>query len=48
MKHSERARQVANTRWLELDENIDKYAELYKHPYKSPERKLINSLDENK
>ena len=48
MKASEKGRAVAETRWLELDQNIDKYAELYKHPYKSPERKLINSLDENK
>lgn len=47
MEHSDAARKVAEGRWLELDENIDKYAEMYKHPYKSPERKLINSLAEN-
>lgn len=47
-KASLAARAVADTRWLELDENIDKYAELYKHPYGSPERKNLNSLDENK
>jgi hypothetical protein len=44
---SRAGRAVADTRWLELDCNIDKYAELYKHPYKSPERKLINSLAAN-
>lgn len=46
-KASEAAYAVAETRWLELDENADKYAELYKYPYKSPERKLLNSLDDN-
>ena len=45
---SRAARAVAEDRWLELDHNLDKYAELYKHPYKSPERKLINSLEQNK
>jgi hypothetical protein len=39
---------VANTRWLESDANIDKYAELYTHPYKSPKRININSLEENR
>jgi len=47
-KYSREARDEANRRWLELDENIDKYGELYRHPYKSPERKFINSLEENK
>ena len=46
-KISQEARAVAEDRWLEHDHNIDKYMELYKHPYKSPERKLINSLAEN-
>lgn len=46
-KISREGRAVAETRWLELDENIDKYAELYKHPFKSAERKNINSLAEN-
>jgi hypothetical protein len=41
-------RAVADTRWLELDENIDKYMELYKYPYRDPERKFLNSLAENK
>jgi hypothetical protein len=48
LKASNAARAVADTRWLELDGNIDKYAELYKHPYGSSERKLLNSLDANK
>ena len=48
IKAGKDARQVAEGRWLELDCNIDKYAELYKHPYKSSERKLINSLAANK
>ena len=47
MDASKAAREMADTRWLELDDNIDKYAELYKYPYKHPERKLINSLAEN-
>ena len=48
MKESSNARTIADTRWLELDENIDKFAEMYKHPHRSPERKNINSLAENK
>jgi hypothetical protein len=39
---------VADTRWLESDANIDKYAELYTHPYKSPKRINLNSLEENR
>lgn len=46
-KASKAARDVAETRWLELDDNIDKYLELYEHPYKDPKRKLLNSLAEN-
>jgi hypothetical protein len=48
MKISDAARKVADSRWLELDCNIDKYMELYKHPYKHSERKLLNSLEENR
>lgn len=48
MEIGKAGRAVADKRWLELDDNLDKYMELYKHPYKSPERKLINSLEENK
>ena len=48
MEVGQTGRAVADTRWLELDNNLDKYRELYKYPYKSPERKLLNSLEENK
>lgn len=48
MKASDDGYKVAQTRWLELDQNIDKYAELYKFPYKSPERNNINLLEENR
>lgn len=48
MNESKAARCVAEKRWLELDQNIDMYAELYKLPYKSPERKNINSLAANR
>jgi hypothetical protein len=40
-------RAVADSRWLESDDNIDKYHELYAYPYKDPKRKLLNSLAEN-
>lgn len=48
MEASDKARATADTRWLELDSNIDKYVELYCHKYGSSERKLINSLACNK
>lgn len=47
MARSKSSRKVAEKRWLELDHNCDKYVELYRHPYKHPERKLINSLAAN-
>ena len=47
MSISKQSRSVANKRWLEIDENNDKYAELYKLPYKDPKRKNINSLAAN-
>ena len=47
MQISRDNRKEAEKRWLELDANIGKYEELYKLPYKSPERKLINSLAAN-
>jgi glycosyltransferase involved in cell wall biosynthesis len=46
-KISRESRQVAETRWLEHDDNVDKYLELYKYPYKDPKRKLLNSLADN-
>ena len=47
MKLSKEARAVADKRWLELDQNLDKYVELYKYPRLHSERKNINSLAEN-
>lgn len=41
MKESREAYKVAETRWLEKDENIDKWVELYQHHKGSPERKLL-------
>tara|TARA_R110002049_G_scaffold155657_3_gene320599 strand:- start:363 stop:1226 length:864 start_codon:yes stop_codon:yes gene_type:complete len=48
MDVSTTARKVADSRWLELDVNIDKYRELYAYPYNSPERKNLNSVEANK
>jgi glycosyltransferase involved in cell wall biosynthesis len=45
MNLSAKARKFADSRWLELDQNIDKYVELYTHPYGDPNRKLINKLN---
>jgi hypothetical protein len=42
MTHCERARKVADGRWLENEDNINKYVELYKYPYGDPRRVLIN------
>jgi len=33
---------VADTRWLENEDNINKYVELYKYPYGSEKRVLLN------
>jgi hypothetical protein len=41
----QRARSFANTRWLENDDNINKYLELYTLPYGHPERKLLNQIN---
>ena len=48
MKASDAGRAVADQRWLELDHNIDQYVEMYKFPYGSSERKILNSLACNK
>ena len=48
LEASKAARRVAEGRWLELEDNIDKNAELYTHPYKAPERIKLNSLEENR
>jgi hypothetical protein len=46
MNLSAKFRKIAETRWLELDENIDKYRELYTLPYAHPDRKLLNTLNQ--
>ena len=38
-------RKAAEGRWLENDDNIEKYVELYKYPYGDPNRKLLNALN---
>jgi O-antigen biosynthesis protein len=45
MKISRKARGYAETRWLESEENIGKYYELYTTEYNSPDRKYINSVN---
>jgi len=45
MKSCRKAYQYARTRWLENDENIDKYVELYTLPYADPKRVLINKVN---
>jgi hypothetical protein len=45
MNLSAKYRKVAEERWLENDDNLNKYAELYTHPYGSKERKLINAVN---
>ena len=48
MKISKESREVAEKRWLESEDNLGKYVELYNLPYKHEDRKLINSLEENR
>lgn len=45
MNISAKHRKLVENRWLELDQNIDKYLELYTLPYGDPKRKLINSIN---
>jgi len=45
MNLSAKFRKQADNRWLELDDNIDKYYELYMHPYGDPKRKLLNAIN---
>lgn len=42
---SQQGRKMAESRFLERDENIDKYLELYTLPYKDPGRKLLNAIN---
>ena len=39
------ARAYAETRWLENDDNINKYFELYNLPYGDPSRVLLNKVN---
>jgi len=45
MGHCERARKFADTRWLENEDNINKYVELYKYPYGDSRRVLLNKYN---
>jgi len=38
-------RKVAESRWLENEDNINKYVELYSHPYGDSKRALLNSIN---
>ena len=48
MEISDAGRKYASTRWLERDENLDMYQEMYKYPYKDPTRTRIHSLECNR
>ena len=43
MKISRAGQRVANGRWLESDDNIGKYKELYSLPYNHKDRLLLNA-----
>lgn len=45
MKAVRRGRQVIDGRWLENENNMDKYKELYTLPYGHADRKLLNELN---
>ena len=45
MNISSKARKTANERWLENEDNINKYVELFNFPYGHPERKLLNAIN---
>jgi hypothetical protein len=40
-----KARKVAESRWLENEDNINKYVELYTLPYGHSDRKLLNAIN---
>ena len=48
IQQSVKGRNFAESRFLERPENIGKFFENYNYPVGSPERKLLNSLPENK
>jgi len=45
MNISAKARRDANSRWLENDDNIHCYTELFNHPYGHKERKRLNAIN---
>jgi hypothetical protein len=45
MNLSAKARKAADSRWLENEDNINKYVELFTLPYGHPDRKLINAIN---
>jgi len=45
MNISSKARRIAETRFLENEENISKYFELYNYPYKSIKRQYLNIVN---
>ena len=45
MNLSAKARASANTRWLENEENLKCYVELFSHPWSSKERTRINEIN---
>ncbi|NDH68276.1 MAG: hypothetical protein EBY22_10335 [Gammaproteobacteria bacterium] len=45
MNLSAKARKAADDRWLENEDNINKYVELFTLPYGHPDRKLLNAIN---
>jgi glycosyltransferase involved in cell wall biosynthesis len=45
MNISAKARRDANSRWLENDDNIHCYTELFNHPYGHKERRRLNAIN---
>jgi len=45
MNISAKARRDANSRWLENDDNIHCYTELFNHPYAHKERRRLNAIN---
>lgn len=45
MNISAKARRDANSRWLENDDNINCYTELFNHPYGHKERRRLNAIN---
>jgi hypothetical protein len=45
MNQCAKFRKVAESRWLENEDNLNMYSELYTLPYGDPGRKLINKIN---